>query len=110
MKCFAAWNDGPVPQRMDKSAREFGNLGVEVTALAPHPASDVVVFGDMEGGLTLFDPTQGEVIAKLNSHKQSVTRILFTRDGEHMVTTATDGAVIVWTGDGEAVHKTESTG
>src|SRR3954468_19589477 len=100
MKCFAAWNDGPVPQRMDKSAKEFGSLGVEVTVLAAHPSSDVVVIGDLAGGVTLFDPTQGEVIAKLQGHKQSVTRILFSRDGDKMITTGTDGAVIVWTGEG----------
>jgi WD40 repeat protein len=110
MKCFAAWNDGPIPQRMDKSAREFGNLGIEVTALAAHPASDVVVLGDSGGSLTLFDPTQGEILARHKGHSKSVTRILFSRDGDHMVSTSTDGAVIVWTGEGDAVHKTEAKG
>jgi len=110
MKCFAAWNDGPSPQRMDKSARELGSVGTEVTVFAAHPGGDLIVTGDMTGGLLLFDVLHGSAVARLDCHKQSITRILFTPDGGNMITASTDGVLAVWTGEGEIVLQQESPG
>src|SRR5687768_10572368 len=110
MKCYAAWNDGPAPQRMDKSSRDLGGLTIEASVLATHPTSDVLVVGDMSGAVTLFDPTQSEILGQLGGHQASISRILFTPDGDHMLTASTDGAVFIWSGDGEIVHRTEATG
>jgi WD40 repeat protein len=109
MKCYAAWTDAPSPQRMDKSARDLGGLNVETSVLTAHPTSDVLVIGDMAGGITLFDPLQCEILNCLKEHQQSVSRILFTSDGDYMISASTDGMVLVWDGAGEIVHRTQLT-
>src|SRR5687768_10647280 len=110
MTRYAAWTAGPAPQRMDKSSRALGGLPVEASVLATHPTRDVLVVGDMSGAVTLFDPPQSEILGQLGGHQASVSRILFAPDGDHMLTAATDGAVFIWSGDGEIVHRTEATG
>ena len=65
-------------------------------ALVFSPDSTVLINGDGNGRIQLWDVTTGEKITTLNGHTQSVETLVFSRDGKTLVSTGQDGTILVW--------------
>ncbi len=105
MTFSAGWLEVPPSERIGKTPKELGNLGCEITALAVHHATDVLVAGQPNGGVALYDPAQTKSVKNLPAHSQVVTRVVFTAKGDRFLSSSIDGDVAIWRTDGEPLTR-----
>ncbi len=65
-------------------------------ALAFSPDSTVIVNGDGNGRIQLFDMTTGDKLTTLNGHTKQVETLKFSPDGKTLVSTGQDGTILLW--------------
>ena len=65
-------------------------------SLAFSPDDTVLLAGLRNGGIELFDLTTGEKITTLKGHTATVETLVFSHDGETLVSTGQDGTILVW--------------
>lgn len=65
-------------------------------SLAFAPDDSVLLAGFRNGGIELFDLTTGEKIDTLKGHTATVEALVFSPDGKTLVSTGTDGTILVW--------------
>jgi WD40 repeat protein/serine/threonine protein kinase len=69
------------------------------------PDGTMVIAGDVDGGLKLFETSSGSESHALVGHEQGITRIAVSNDGGKLVSAGRDGSVRLWkTEDGESLH------
>jgi len=72
-------------------------------ALVFSPDNTVLVTGTTAGithsEIELWDLTTGEKLSTLNGHTQPVETLVFSPDGKTLVSTGTDGTILVWDWD-----------
>ena len=105
MNFSAGWLDAPPSERIGKTPKELGGLGCEITTLAVHAATDVLVAGQPNGGVALYDPAQTKAVRIVPAHSQVVTRIVFSASGDRFFSSSIDGDVGVWRPDGEPITR-----
>ncbi|HUF39251.1 MAG TPA: WD40 repeat domain-containing protein [Anaerolineales bacterium] len=74
-------------------ALDFGRTGL---ALAFSPDGSLLVTGDSNGGVQIWDVETGERLADLRGHTLAITAIAFSPDGTAIATSSRDGTVRVW--------------
>ncbi|MFO0807108.1 MAG: WD40 repeat domain-containing protein [Gemmataceae bacterium] len=75
-----------------------------VTAVAFHPQHTLVATGHDDGSIRIWDlPTKTEKLV-LTGHKQPISAMRYTSDGELLAAAAEDRTITVWTSDGTLVR------
>ncbi|XP_065666556.1 WD repeat-containing protein 75 isoform X2 [Hydra vulgaris] len=73
---------------------------VSLTCVAIHPSSDVIVTGDEDGRLILWNDICGEqkepICSKLHWHNNYVNDVLFMNDGFYIVSGGNEGVLVIW--------------
>ena len=64
--------------------------------VAIHPSGAYFVVGSREGAISMFDAAAGVIGAPLIGHSGAVEEIVFTPDGQRMVTAGHDGTLLIW--------------
>ena len=90
----------------DNSVQHFPNHRVSVFAVSMHPSEALAASGGEDDLGYIWDITDGEVIAKLTGHTDSVASISFSSDGEMVATGGMDGKVRIWRRVGKENWKT----
>jgi WD40 repeat protein/serine/threonine protein kinase len=80
--------------------RDFPLLPERVTAIAPHPRDDLMAIGLIDGTLLLCRQTTGTEVTRLSGHLGEVTALAFGPDGETLVSGDMQGAIQVWSREG----------
>ena len=80
----------------DNSMQHFPNHNQSVFAIAAHPTAPLAASGGQDDLGYIWSLTNGEVIAKLTGHTDSVVNVAFSSDGEMVATGGMDGKVRVW--------------
>ena len=80
----------------DTSLQHFQGHKSSVFTVSGHPTEPLVASGGEDDLGYLWDITDGEVIAKLTGHSDSVTSTAFSYDGEMIASGGMDGKVRVW--------------
>lgn len=75
-----------------------------VTAVAFHPQHAIVATGHDDGSIRLWDLPTGKEKATLNGHRQPISALRFSSDGELLAAAAEDRAITVWKSDGTLVR------
>lgn len=80
----------------DNSTQHFSDHEGSVFAVSMHPSQPIAASGGEDDFGYLWNAQNGEVIAKLTGHTDSVTSTSFSSDGELIATGGMDGKVRVW--------------
>ncbi|RYG59170.1 hypothetical protein EON64_20505 [archaeon] len=96
---IALLEDKPVVQfyqfgRADASLQV--HLEEIMTSLAYCEHKRILIGGSGKGSVFLWDFSTGELLAKWQAHFKTVSRLLFSQDGELLVTGGGDGLVRAW--------------
>ena len=67
-----------------------------VNCAAFSPDGKRVVTGGRDGGVKLWDASNGKEVLALKGHRGDVTTVRFTRDGRRLLTAGFDGTAILW--------------
>ncbi|MCB9639726.1 MAG: hypothetical protein H6727_12605 [Myxococcales bacterium] len=79
------------------SARPFPAHNSNITALAQNTTTGLFASGDDRGSIILWkNGPKPQVNALLEKHNATVTRLAFTSDGKHLLSTSRNGDVISW--------------
>ena len=81
----------------------FGGPGGAIRAVALHPQERRAVVGTSQGLLRMYEVPGGKVIADLPSHAHSVESVVFSRDGEWLVSGSKDRSIKVWRCQGDKI-------
>ena len=90
------WGKGITSIESYKDGREVFH-GTE--ALVFSPDNTVLVNGDGNGRIQLWDMTTGDKIITLNGHMEGVETLRFSPDGKTLVSAGKDGTILVWNWD-----------
>ena len=90
------WGGGISEINNYKDGREVFH-GTE--ALIFSPDNTVLVNGDSNGRLQLWDMTTGDEIITLNGHTKGAKTLRFSPDGETLVSAGQDGTILLWDWD-----------
>jgi serine/threonine protein kinase len=91
--------NGELVLAQQKSGRSLRTLKLEngaVTAAVVHLETALAVAVTDQGGLTLFDLSQGEVIDSFVAHADGVTDLTLTPDGRYLTTRSSSGQFRLW--------------
>ena len=89
----------------DNSIQQFTSHEGPVYTITVHPTAPVAASGGGDDFGYIWDVTNGETIAKLKGHSDSVTATAFSPDGEMVATGGMDGRVRVWRRVGKDDYK-----
>lgn len=89
MKANLLWKD----QLKEKDGKPIG-----VYDLAFHPNGDQLILA-AGNAIQVFDTIDGNMINKLNAHKDNVHSVSYTRDGTFFASGSADKHVIIWTSE-----------
>ena len=70
--------------------------GVNCSALVFSPDDTVLVAGLWYGGIQLLDITTGNELTTLDGHTAQIVTLLFSSDGKTLVSTGSDGTILLW--------------
>ena len=87
------WGEGISSINNRKEDREVFH-GAE--ALVFSPDSTILINGDGNGRIQLWDMTTGDELTTLNGHTEQVETLQFSPDGKTLVSTGQDGTILVW--------------
>ncbi|VDB84750.1 unnamed protein product [Peniophora sp. CBMAI 1063] len=90
----------------DNSVMSFPTHEKSVFAVSGHPTQPLAASGGEDDLGYIWDITDGEIIAKLTGHTDSVAATAWSSDGELVATGGMDGRVRVWRHVGKADWKT----
>ena len=90
------WGKGTTSINSRKEGKEVFR---DSKALVFSPDSTVLINGDGNGRIQLWDGTTGAELTTLNGHTEQVETLLFSPDGETLVSTGKDGTILVWDWD-----------
>jgi len=76
--------------------------GEQLFTSAYSPREDIVVSGASNGDLCLWDSNTGEEIICLEGHTDRITGIVYSRNGNNLLTSSHDGQLIWWDTDVES--------
>jgi serine/threonine protein kinase/WD40 repeat protein len=76
---------------------------VPLRSVAYSPEKRLIAAGDLGGTVALFRPA-GEMVARLEAHRESVETIQFSPDSQLMATGSRDRTIHLWTVAGGTVH------
>jgi WD40 repeat protein len=80
--------------------KSWPSSGGNVRAVALHPSETLAALGTQKGHVRVVRVPDGEVVAELPGHGQSVEAVVFSRDGQLLVTGGLDQQVRVWRKEG----------
>ena len=60
------------------------------------PDGKYVIFGNDDCDIVIFDANNGQFVNALKQHKRKISSIVFTHDGQRMVTAGYDKIICVW--------------
>ena len=63
------------------------------------PNGKYVIFGNDDCDIVIFDANSGQFVNALKQHKRKISSIVFTHDGQRMVTAGYDKIICVWNMD-----------
>jgi WD40 repeat protein len=90
------WQEGQVATRIDQTPAELGAVGEAVTAMVPHPHSDLLLVGTAAGRIVVWDPGRGEATQTIKAHNGDVTQIIYHHGTNRFLTVSVDGFVQWW--------------
>src|SRR2546421_467280 len=67
-----------------------------INALAFSPSGAFLASGDRNGGITIWDPENGQELFTLAGHKASVTALSWRGDSKLLASCSEDGAIKLW--------------
>lgn len=76
--------------------QHFAAHNGSVFCVAAHPTQPLAATGGEDDLGYIWNTSNGEVVAKLTGHTDSVTSIAFSHDGEMLSTGGMDGKVRIW--------------
>jgi len=76
----------------------FAKLGklIDTTALAFSSDEKILVSGDTNGMIYLWDVENGDKIAEWHAHYDPINSMLFSNDGTMLISSSEDGTIKVW--------------
>lgn len=89
----------------DTSEQRFSQHQGSVFSISGHPTEPLAVSGGEDDVGYIWDITDGEIVAKLTGHTDSVTCTGFSADGEYVSTGGMDGKVRIWRRVGKENYK-----
>jgi WD40 repeat protein len=72
------------------------NFDYQVMSVAYNPSGTLIAAGLEDGSVLLLDANTLETVTTLQAHTASVNHLVFTLDGEKLITAAEDGVVKIW--------------
>jgi WD40 repeat protein len=79
-----------------------------MTSVAARPGGELLAVASDDGYIGVWAPAENRVVAAQRSDG-FVNRVGWTRDGSHLVATANDGSLLVFSGDGRRLDRTIET-
>jgi WD40 repeat protein len=68
----------------------------EVTAQAFSPDGKLLVTGDQNGDIRLWEAATGKALGSLTGHQDRITQVVFSRDGKMLATGSDDHTALIW--------------
>jgi Tol biopolymer transport system component len=72
------------------------NLSLAKTAIAWSNANNVIAFGDIEGGVTLWNLDTNASIFHFTDHTDKINELISSPDGTRLASASQDGTVKIW--------------
>ena len=82
----------------------IANFEAEIMCIKVAPNGAYIVVG-LESGLGVILNLEGNILSKLDEHKEAVIEVAVSRNGEYILTGSEDETAILWTGEGKYVFK-----
>jgi len=80
----------------DNSIQHFSTHGKSVFTIAAHPSQPLAASGGEDDLGYIWNVAEGEEVAKLTGHQDSVSSIAWSFDGEMVASGGMDGRVRIW--------------
>lgn len=68
----------------------------KVRSMAGHPESPLVVTGDWDGGITLWDTESGDAVNRVDAFKEAVSALAFNTDGGQLAAASRTGQLCLY--------------